>query len=67
MSMIQDATHLTIFCLPPHLALGQSQRDCVFQPRVARNELPWETNPEFHQPRRGCDLPILGLTQPRWG
>ena len=24
-------------------ALLQSQRDCVLQPRVARNELPWET------------------------
>jgi hypothetical protein len=26
---------------PAPKARGQSQRDCVHQPRVARNELPW--------------------------
>src|SRR5712671_5343764 len=34
--------------------LGQSQRDCVLQPRVARNELPWENRWNESQPQRGC-------------
>jgi len=33
---------------------AQSQRDCVIQPRVARNELPWAGPTDFHQPQRGC-------------
>src|SRR6266508_5394861 len=33
---------------------GQSQRDCVLQPRVARNELPWENRWNESQPQRGC-------------
>jgi hypothetical protein len=32
----------------------QSQRDCVFQPRVARNEPPWVRWIERSQPQRGC-------------
>src|SRR6266571_7330214 len=32
----------------------QSQRDCVFQPKVARNELPWVTVCKWIQPQRGC-------------
>ena len=36
------------------LAMLQSQRDCVFQPRVARNELPWEIVGRNSQPQRGC-------------
>src|ERR1043165_1246225 len=28
----------------------QSQRDCVLQPRVVRNELPWEISPAIHNP-----------------
>src|SRR6266568_391397 len=31
----------------PHL---QSRRDCVTQPRVARNELPWVKRPMIHNP-----------------
>jgi len=31
--------------------LRQSQRDCALQPRVARNELPWATVPEFNPER----------------
>src|SRR5439155_11602020 len=32
----------------------QSQRDCVLQPRVARNELPWEWASGGILPQRGC-------------
>src|SRR6266404_1937171 len=46
----------------------QSQRDCVTQPRVARNELPWERELQGHNPngvaarRRNCrDATPLGL------
>ena len=35
-------------------ALRQSQRDCVLQPKVARNELPWVTIRRRIQPQRGC-------------
>ncbi len=39
---------------------AQSQRDCVLQPKVARNELPWERLSPPPQPRWGCDfLPSL--------
>jgi hypothetical protein len=31
----------------------QSQRDCVLQPRVARNELPWEIVGRDSQPQTG--------------
>src|SRR5258708_36982884 len=30
----------------------QSRRDCVLQPRVARNELPWEIVPRYANPER---------------
>jgi hypothetical protein len=30
--------------LERHHCFGQSQRDWIFQPRVARNELPWVTS-----------------------
>jgi len=33
---------------------GQSQRDCVLQPRVARDELPWVSRRKLNQPQRGC-------------
>ena len=36
------------------LAPSQSQRDCVLQPRVARNELPWVRRAQHPQPQRGC-------------
>ena len=32
----------------------QSQRDCVLQPKVARNELPCVNRPHRSQPQRGC-------------
>src|SRR5207302_1376815 len=32
----------------------QSQRDCGCQPRVARNELPWENAKKLNQPQQGC-------------
>lgn len=32
----------------------QSQRDCIHQPRVARNELPWVGCSRDFQPQRGC-------------
>src|SRR5438876_5438212 len=34
--------------------LGESQRDSVSKPRVARNELPWEQRASEIQPHRGC-------------
>src|SRR5438552_9695277 len=34
------------------LASSQSQRDCVLQPRVARNELPWVGGPVNLNPER---------------
>src|SRR5439155_4748745 len=34
------------------LAPSQSQRDCVLQPRVARNELPWVGGPLNLNPER---------------
>src|SRR5438309_2337138 len=37
----------------------QSQRDCVLQPRVARNELPWEIVPRCTNPERVAALPRL--------
>src|SRR2546428_267974 len=37
----------------------QSQRDCVLQPRVARNELPWEIVPRCTNPERVAGLPCL--------
>ena len=46
---------------------GQSQRDCVSQPRVARHELPWVCGHKRFQPQRGCvrratdDATPLGL------
>src|SRR5437879_1706195 len=40
-------------CSAPY-AHFQSQRDCVLQPRVARNELPWVPFRKTHQPQRGC-------------
>jgi|GEM_PF-385982 len=32
------------------VAAAESQRDSVLQPRVARNELPWECRPDAHNP-----------------
>ena len=34
---------------------GQSQRDCVLQPKVARHELPWGHGRMKSPPRMGCD------------
>ena len=33
---------------------AESRRDSVLQPRVARHELPWETEAERCEPQRGC-------------
>ena len=49
---------------PPRLTIthksgalfGQSQRDCVLQPRVARNELPWDHAWEFMNPEGVPDI-----------
>src|SRR5438067_789553 len=35
----------------PAAPMGQSQRDCDLQPRVARHELPWENHVVAHQPQ----------------
>src|SRR5205823_11880411 len=40
----------------------QSQRDCVTQPRVARNELPWVKVPDNSQPQRGCGMVLFPLS-----
>src|SRR6266511_3202663 len=37
---------------------SQSRRDCILQPRVARHELPWVTNPETGPTLKGLH-PIL--------
>src|SRR6266850_2368159 len=34
--------------------IGESQRDSVTKPRVARNELPWVKASKGRQPQRGC-------------
>ncbi len=34
--------------------IEQSQGDCVLQPWVARNELPWVSRRKSRQPQRGC-------------
>src|SRR5712691_7007019 len=34
--------------------IGESQRDSVSKPRVARNELPWDQRASEIQPQRGC-------------
>ena len=40
---------------------GQSRWDCALQPRVARNELPWENRGEkWVQPQRGCGQRSVG-------
>lgn len=40
--------------MPNRIGVFQSQRDCVLQPRVGRNELPWEIVRGNSQPQRGC-------------
>src|SRR5882724_193006 len=35
-------------------SFGESRRDSVSKPRVARNELPWERRASEIQPQRGC-------------
>src|SRR5438034_68066 len=45
----------------------QSQRDCVLQPRVARNELPWVIVGEAAQPQRGCGPRRSALRWPTSG
>src|SRR5947207_3409369 len=35
---------------------GESQRDSVAKPRVARDELPWESVVQWQEPQRGCAL-----------
>jgi hypothetical protein len=40
--------------MPNRDGIFQSQRDCVHQPRVARDELPWEIVERNSQPQRGC-------------
>ena len=47
--------------------LTVNPRDCVLQPRVARNELPWEIVQTASQPQRGCGRARHPRTQFRWG
>src|SRR5260370_23522142 len=46
-------------------AVSQSRRDCALQPRVARNELPWEIVQTASQPQRGCGRALHPRTQLR--
>ena len=47
-------------CRHPARSRGeQSQRDCVLQPKVARNELPWVIVEQISQPQRDCGLSVL--------
>jgi hypothetical protein len=46
-------------CVPFPIASNlssQSRRDCVLQPRVGSNELPWVNCVVWRQPQRGCGL-----------
>src|SRR5437660_10096906 len=43
---------------------SQSQRDCVLQPRVARNELPWVRGAGSQQPQRGCGHDVATCRNP---
>src|SRR5204862_2153217 len=45
-------------CPAPYPYL-QCQRDCVTQPRVARNELPWVKVTDNSQPQRGCGMVVF--------
>jgi len=41
-------------------SIGESQRDSVSKPRVARNELPWAGVSKFINPESGCiDYPYI--------
>ena len=52
---------------------NQSQRDCVLQPRVARDELPWVNMPQKSVPNPNGVASHSGvaniprMSQPRWG
>ena len=52
-------------------AVAESQRDSVPKPRVARDELPWETSEEHHNPNGVVDIITCQikteLPQPRCG
>ncbi len=45
MSAEEHGVHLKIIPKSTRDVSPQSQRDCDFQPRVARNELPWGSRP----------------------
>src|SRR2546425_11311395 len=48
-------------------AILQSGRDCVLQPRAARNELPWVSGPQdFSTPTGLCHV-LTVVPQSRWG
>ncbi len=36
----------------------QSQRDCIHQPKVGAQRLPWGNRKNGFQPQRGCILPV---------
>src|SRR6185436_18022296 len=53
-SVIGSDPTITGHTMNPITPISQSQGDCVLQPRVARNELPWVDGGEWPQPQRGC-------------
>src|SRR5207247_2367792 len=61
------------FGLLCNTAFLQSQRDCVLQPRVARNEQPWVAADRFLNPNgvvpcvQRCAATPLYLFSARWG
>src|SRR3989442_1149043 len=50
----------------PATRTAQSQRDCVLQPRVARNKLPWERNANPTNPNGVAAKNFLRPASPEW-
>src|SRR5947199_2378319 len=46
---------------------AQSRKDCALQPRVARNEQPWDDGRNAAQPQWGCVGQPRRKPQSRWG
>jgi hypothetical protein len=68
MDLVIDAKNGRLLPNPEHgcrwmtdeFAVGESRRDSIRQPRVARNELPWVTAHKITlQPQRGCIVQSL--------
>src|SRR3989442_682556 len=69
MLMAKPSPHLRIAQsqLSRSAPILQSQRDCVLQPRVARNELPWVTRLRCSNPERVASVPQVEFTNKQVG